>query len=117
MADALPPIDSSLLPTAVRNAGPKAEKLYSTALSFEQMLTQQLAQSLTSTLQKPSDDADDSGDSDSSGSDASTSMLQQMLPNALAQGMTQAGGLGLADQLYEALGGSGASASTPKAGT
>ena len=44
-------------------------------------------------------------------------MLQQMLPNALAQGMTQAGGLGLADQLYEALGGSTAAASTPKAGT
>ena len=28
-------------------------------------------------------------------------MAEQMLPTALAQGMTQAGGLGLADQLYQ----------------
>jgi Rod binding domain-containing protein len=114
MADALPPIDSALLPASVRNAGPQAQKLYTAALSFEQQLTQKLAESLASTLNDPADDA---GDGDSSGSSSSTSMVQQMLPSALAQGMTQAGGLGLASQLYEALGGSEAAAGTPKAGT
>jgi Rod binding domain-containing protein len=116
MADALPPIDSALLPASVRNAGPQAQKLYTAALSFEQQLTQKLAESLASTLNDPADDAGD-GDGDSSGSSSSTSMVQQMLPSALAQGMTQAGGLGLASQLYEALGGSEAAAGTPKAGT
>jgi Rod binding domain-containing protein len=115
MADALPPIDSALLPASVRNAGPQAQKLYTAALSFEQQLTQKLAESLASTLNDPADDA---GDGDGgSGTSSSTSMVQQMLPSALAQGMTQAGGLGLASQLYEALGGSEAAAGTPKAGT
>jgi Rod binding domain-containing protein len=40
-----------------------------------------------------------------------------MLPTALAQGMTQAGGLGLAGQLYESLGGTSAAKSPAKAGT
>jgi Rod binding domain-containing protein len=117
MADALPPIDSALLPASVRNAGPQAQKLYSTALSFEQQLTQKLAESLTATLQDPSADTDDSDDPDGSSTSSSTSMVQQMLPDALAQGMTQAGGLGLANQLYEALGGSDAAAGSAKAGT
>lgn len=118
MADALPPIDSALIPASVRNAGPQAQKLYTAALSFEQQLTQQLAQSLTSTLQDPSTGTDGSdGSDDSSGADSSTSMLQQMLPDALAQGMTQAGGLGLAQQLYEALGGTTAGSSAKGAGT
>ena len=117
MADALPPIDSALIPASVRNAGPQAQKLYTAALSFEQQLTQQLAQSLTSTLQDPSAGTDGSDGSDgSSGADSSTTMLQQMLPDALAQGMTQAGGLGLAQQLYEALGGTTAGSNTTKAG-
>lgn len=114
MADALPPIDSALLPASVRNAGPEAKKLYSAALSFEQQLTQKLAESLASTLNDPADDADDPEGSSVS---SSTSMVQQMLPTALAQGMTQAGGLGLADQLYEALGGSESGASAPEAGS
>ena len=46
MADSLPPIDTSLLPASVRNAGPEAQKLYQTALSFESVLTQQLAKAL-----------------------------------------------------------------------
>lgn len=115
MADALPPIDSALIPASVRNAGPEARKLYTVALSFEQMLTQQLAQALTATLQDPSSDESDTDSG--SGSDASTSMVKQMLPTALAQGMTQAGGLGLAAQLYEALGGPAAAKSTTKAGS
>jgi Rod binding domain-containing protein len=108
MTDSLPSVDSALLPASVRNAGPEAQKLYGVALSFEQLLTQQVAKSLTASLHAPGDD------DDSSGSSASTSMAEQMLPTALAQGMTQAGGLGLADQLYRSMGGATA-VTAPKA--
>jgi Rod binding domain-containing protein len=111
MAGALPSIDPALMPADVRKAGPEAQKLYSVALSFEQLLTQQVAQALASTLHDPGDDDTGSG----SGGDASTRMVEQMLPTALAQGMTQAGGLGLAGQLYESLGGMDAAKRAAKA--
>jgi Rod binding domain-containing protein len=91
------PIDTSLLPPDVRKAGPAAERLYAGALAFEQQLTQQLAQSLA-------DSADATGGSDDEDSgDATTSMYKQMLPDAMSQGVTAAGGLGLARALYESL--------------
>jgi Rod binding domain-containing protein len=107
MTGGLPPVDAALLPAEVRKAGPQAEKLYETALSFESVLSQQLAQALTSTLQTQ-DDSDDSSDDSSSSGDASTTLLTQMLPDSLSQSLTAAGGLGMAQQLYGALQGDGA---------
>ncbi len=104
MSDSLPPIDQSLIPAGVRAGGSKDVQLYEAALSFESMLSQQLTQSLTDTLQPSSDDSDDS-DSDDSSSDAGTSLTLSMLPQALSQSLESSGGLGLAPQLYEALGG------------
>jgi len=106
----LPPIDSALLPADVRKAGPKAEQTYESALSFESVLTEQLTQSLTSTLTGSaagSDGSDDDGsdDTDAGSTDAATELTAQMLPDALSQSITAAGGLGLANQLYQALGG------------
>jgi len=97
----LPPIDQSLIPAGVRAEGTKAIGLYQSALSFEGMLDQQLTTSLTDTLQPTSDDDSDDGSS----SDAGTSLTLQMLPQALAQDLESTGGLGLAPQLYQALGG------------
>jgi Rod binding domain-containing protein len=116
MADALPPIDSAQIPAAVRAQGPAAQKLYGVALSFEQMLTQEIAQALLPAQQDGGEGSSDAGDSGDPGGDASTSMVQQLLPTALAQGMTQAGGLGLADQLFQSLGGTTAPATAAKAG-
>jgi Rod binding domain-containing protein len=110
MAGALPPVDASLLPAEVRKAGPQAQKLYETALSFEGVLEQQLAQALTSTLQ--TDPSSDGSSDDSSSDSASTTLLTQMLPDALSQGLTSAGGVGIAEQLYQALGGSTKAASS-----
>jgi Rod binding domain-containing protein len=91
------PIDTSLLPPDVRKAGPAAERLYAGALAFEQQLTQQLTQSLA-------DSADATGGDDEDGSgDATTSMYKQMLPDAMSQGVTAAGGLGLARVIYDQL--------------
>jgi len=91
------PIDTSLLPPDVRKAGPAAARLYSGALAFEQQLTQQLAQSLADSA-----DSMGSGDDEDSG-DATTSMYKQMLPDAMSQGVTAAGGLGLARVIYDQL--------------
>ena len=95
----LPPIDAALLPADVRKAGPKAERTYQTALAFESVLTRELTQSLAST-------ATDTGD-DEDGGDASASLTATLIPDALSQGLAASGGLGLARQLYDALGGAG----------
>jgi Rod binding domain-containing protein len=97
MADAISPIDSSQIPADVRKDGVKGEQLYATALQFESVLTEQLAQSIA-----PSQ-ADKSSDDQSSGDDGTTSLFTQMLPQAFTKGITGAGGLGLAHDLYEAL--------------
>jgi Rod binding domain-containing protein len=108
VSSALPPIDQSLIPEGVRAGGTKSVQLYESALSFEGMLTQQLTQSLTDTLQPSSDDSSDdsSGDDDpGASSDAGTSLTLSMLPQALSSALEGSGGLGLAPQLYAALGG------------
>jgi Rod binding domain-containing protein len=93
------PIDTSVLPPDVRKAGPAAERLYAGALAFEQQLTQQLTQSLADSA-----DAAGSGDGeDGDSGDATTSMYRQMLPDAMSQGVTAAGGLGLARVIYDQL--------------
>jgi Rod binding domain-containing protein len=98
------PIDTSVLPPDVRASGAKDQQLYAAALAFEQALTQQLTQSLADSAM-PQDDGsgDDSGDGSSdvtSSTDATASVYRQMLPDALSQGVTGAGGLGLAHDLW-----------------
>jgi len=93
MADSISPIDASRMPADVRKGGPEAEQLYATALQFESVLTEQLAQAIV-----PGKD-----DSDSSPDGGSSSLYEQLVPQAFAQGVTGAGGLGLAHDLYEAL--------------
>jgi Rod binding domain-containing protein len=99
------PIDAAQLPADVRKAGPKAERLYETALAFEQTLLQQLTGELSASTGGlgSSDGGDGDGSDGSDGSDASTSMLSQFLPQAFAQGITSAGGIGIARELYDAL--------------
>jgi hypothetical protein len=78
------PIDTTLIPPQVRADGPQGEQLYAAALQFEQLLTRQLAQSLV-----PEDD--DLGP------------YAAELPDALAQSVSGAGGLGLALDLYRGM--------------
>jgi Rod binding domain-containing protein len=109
VSTALPPIDQSAIPAGVRAQGPKAVALYDVALNFEGVLDQQLTQSLTNTLD-PSDSGD--GSDDGSTPDAATSLMMQMLPQELSQSLISSGGLGLAPQLYQELGGTMATPST-----
>ena len=98
----MPAIDQSQMPAAVQKGGQKAEQLYSTALQFEQVLVQQLLQQVDFTGSDNSDSSDGSDDGSSS-SDSTTSMYSQMLPDALAQGVTNGGGIGLASSIYDSL--------------
>jgi Rod binding domain-containing protein len=83
---------------AAASAQKRDPKLWDAAKQFESVLVEQLAQQMQQTAQ-PSDD--DSGD------DASTSaadgVYTQMLPGALARGVSDAGGLGLAQQIYDSM--------------
>ena len=95
------PIDQSLLPADIRQAGKSAQQRYASALSFEQMLTQQLTQQLADSA--TSGDTGDGADGDTGGQDATSNYYQQMLPDVMAQAVTDAGGLGLARQLYDGM--------------
>ncbi len=104
-----PTISPSQMPPDVRASGADGQRAYTAALAFESQLVQQMAQALASTAQDPSSSDDGSsgdGSADdimSSSGDAGTSMYQQMLPDALTQGVTAAGGTGLAEELWKAM--------------
>jgi hypothetical protein len=99
----------AVLPPDVRAAGTKGEQLYKAALGFEQLLTQELTDQLAQTMQG-TDATDGSGDGSDGSDDPATDsifsmggtspVVSQMLPQALSDGITQAGGLGIAHQLY-----------------
>jgi hypothetical protein len=98
-----------VLPPDVRAAGAKGEQLYKAALGFEQLLTKELTDQLAQTMQGTdamggSDDGSGGSDDPSETSIFSTGgaspVVSQMLPQALSDGITQAGGLGIAHQLY-----------------
>jgi len=104
-------VKPTVLPADVRASGQKGVQLYQAALGFEQMLTSQLTAQLAQTMQgtDQSDGGDGSGDGSSEdpsttsifpSADASTSMYGQMLPQALSNGLTEAGGLGVAHSLW-----------------
>ena len=86
----LPPIDPAALPADVRNGTPQQRKSYEAALGFERMLVAQLAKSMANTAQGDDDQAD-----------AATTTYRSMLPDAMADGITAAGGLGLARDLVK----------------
>jgi Rod binding domain-containing protein len=113
----LPPISAANEPADIRNGNSTAQKAYQEALGFEDILVQQLTQELASTVSSPgddsslgSDDSDSSDGSDSSsssggilGSDPSTSAFSSLIPTALTQSIMSSGGVGIAQQLAQAI--------------
>jgi Rod binding domain-containing protein len=89
----LPPLPAgTALPADVRAAGPEAEQQYSTALAFERVLLGQLTKAMQATVPGEDDDAS-----------AATKTYRDMLPDTMADALTAAGGIGLADDLYRSL--------------
>ena len=105
----LPVVPPTLIPPDVRAGGARGERLYAACLGFEQLLTQALTSQIGQTLEgtdpmagDPGGDGPPSQSIFDTGSDPTSSMYGQMIPDALNQGLTGAGGLGLADELYRA---------------
>jgi Rod binding domain-containing protein len=103
----IPPIDQSLLPAEVRNGTAKDKQTYAAALGFERALMGELTKAMADTAQpvEADDSSSDDSSSDNTGSstDAATSMYTQMLPDQLADGLEQSGGLGLAKTFYDSM--------------
>jgi Rod binding domain-containing protein len=64
------------------------------------MLLGELTKTMADTAKPAGEDSSDSGDQGST--DAASSMYMQMLPDQLADAVTQSGGIGLARSLYNA---------------
>ncbi len=88
MSMGLPPIDAAQLPADIRQAPQTRRDAYAAALGFEQMLVQQLTESLASSARSAM-----GGDSP----------YASLMPTAMADGVMDAGGLGLARQLTDAI--------------
>lgn len=99
----LPPIDSSQLPADVRDASPARRDAYEAGLGFEQLLVQQLSQSMVDSTSDASDDGSDGDGTDATSGLGAGSPYASLLPDALSQGVMAAGGLGLAQQLMDAI--------------
>ncbi|MBB4661023.1 hypothetical protein [Conexibacter arvalis] len=88
MSGGLAPIDAALLPADIRQGSQTRRDAYVASLGFEQMLVQQLTESLTSSARSAV-----GGDSP----------YASMMPTAMADGIMEAGGLGLARQLTDSI--------------
>jgi Rod binding domain-containing protein len=80
----LPPLGPGVLPVGLREAPAAAQREYRAALGFERVLLGQLAQTLTE---------------NATGDGGAPQAYRDMLPDALADGLLAAGGIGLARTL------------------
>jgi len=90
--DNIAPIDQALLPAAVRDGTPQRKQDYQAAVAFEQVLLGQLTKQMSSSLET----------TDSSGTDTTPAAVKaeaQLLPDAMAQALSSAGGIGVAAQI------------------
>jgi hypothetical protein len=107
----VPVVNQALAPEWVRHGSQATQRAYQTALAFEQTLVEQLARSLTATsglTGEPSGEGGLGGGSGlggegDAGGEAQSGELSSMLPQALAAGVMNGGGLGLAAQLTRGL--------------
>lgn len=85
---AIPPLDAAQLPADIRDAAPQRREAYEAALGFEQILVKQLTDQLVESARSAM-----GGDSP----------YASLMPQAMADGVMGAGGLGLARQLTDAI--------------
>ncbi|HEX3834910.1 MAG TPA: hypothetical protein VHW04_23205 [Solirubrobacteraceae bacterium] len=105
---ALPPIDQASEPASVRNGDQAAKNAYQTGLAFEQMLDNELTQTLSSTISGTGNSDDGLGGSTDDGSDSAStdpaaSAFSSMLPDALTSGLMTGGGTGVALQIAQSI--------------
>jgi Rod binding domain-containing protein len=83
------------VPADVRAAGRGAEEAYRAAMGFERLLVGELAKAMSA--------ASGADDGDRAGTGAGASPHRDLLPDALADAVTNAGGIGMARGLYMTL--------------
>ena len=93
-----PVVNQTLEPAWVRDGSATTQKAYQTALAFEQMLVEQLSQSLTASSGLGGEEGE-SSEGGSSSSSAASGPISSMLPQALTSSVMNDGGLGLAAQM------------------
>jgi Rod binding domain-containing protein len=104
----LPTVNQTLEPAWVRKGSAATQKAYETALAFEQMLVEELSQSLTASSGLGGESGQEGESSEgASGDSGASGPLSSMLPQALTSGVMSAGGLGLAAQMTRQLAGAG----------
>jgi Rod binding domain-containing protein len=96
---ALPTRTSALEPEWIRDGSSTVKQDYRAALQFEQELITQMASSLTKDGELGSGASEENGEESEPGS----SVYSSMLPQALASGVVEGGGLGLAAQMTRQL--------------
>jgi hypothetical protein len=101
----LPVVNQALEPAWVRHGSAATQKSYETALAFETTLVEELSRSLTATSGLGGESGQEGESSGEAGSSAmgAGGPLSSMLPQALASGVMNAGGLGLAAQMTRSL--------------
>jgi len=88
------PIDQALPPREVREGSQQQREAYTAALGFERQLVEQLTKQLTASTRTADQDQQDS---------AATRSYRDLMPGALADAVTSAGGLGLAAQIAQSI--------------
>lgn len=84
-----------VLPAEVRKGGKEAKEAYAAAVGFERMLVKQLTKSIA-------DSASLGGGDGKAGKDGSSpAAYREMISDGLADAITRAGGIGLAENLYK----------------
>jgi Rod binding domain-containing protein len=121
---ALPAIDQATEPASVRNGDQAAKNAYQTGLAFEQMLDNELTQTLSSTISGTGSSDDGLGgttDQSDGSANPEAGAFSSMLPDALTSGLMSGGGTGVAMQIAQgidpALNGAGAATSSLIPGT
>ncbi|HXB64079.1 MAG TPA: hypothetical protein VNV42_04275 [Solirubrobacteraceae bacterium] len=124
-ATGLPAVDETRAPAYVREGSTTVKQDYSTAVGFEEMLLNQLSQSLAQSSGLGGEGAQEGGEEEGGAGGGSSQsglaaggegggMVGALLPQTLAESLTRDGGLGLATQLMHAL--DPAAASAPQSG-
>ena len=93
-ASALPPISEAAMPREVREGSAEDKQTYRAALGFERVLVAQLAEQMAKAAKAGAEDED---------APAGQNVYEEMLTDALADGVIAGGGLGLAPDLYRTL--------------
>lgn len=99
-------------PAWVRDGSAQVQREYALGLEFERLLVQQLATSLTETTEPASESEGQEG-----ATSGASSVLSNMLPGALADGVVNGGGLGLAAELAKGMQGTAGAAQPKSAAT